>query len=661
MSFLLELANVYDCVKAEKSLEDEELPPIFHVSNKIGITVVLDFLGNLKFFQKNTDEKKALSSYMPCTEAAGQSNKEATYSLCENLDVIDFYGYKKKLEANLIKLSDKDKKKYLDKISNHEQKHILYVELLEKWCNSEFSDDKLKAVLNYVKSGKLCDDLEAKNYLKDALSGFIRWQVEDTVISDDSEIQNLWIKFYTVNSSSEKGLCYVTGENVVLAKMHPSKIRGTGDKAKLISSNDSTNFTFRGRFENANEACQIGKITTQKAHAALSWLIKRQGIHLIAKGSDGSVKSDLVILAWHKSKKIPNFIQTGNDLEEDLSSSRKRKNEGYKNTGERFSESLKKSLYGYYDSYINDEKASSHINLMVLNAATSGRLSILLYQKLNSSDFINKIVDWHEKLSWNLVYQKKSDEYKWTEQENSPSLKMIAEWACYKSGAEINPFYTNEIPVVKVMQRLIQCMLNGSKIPSDIEKLCIAKASNLLTVKVSDNSKISTDQKDFITRNLRLQLVEVACAIYKYNHPEEDYKLELEKERPSRSYLFGRLLAVIQQEENAALKKMGENRETNAIRYMQQFAKRPLSTYQDLYQNKLKPYRRHLNSGLVEWFDRIIQDISDLLNINNFATDEPLSGEYLIGYHCQLKFFRKDSTANSDKLNLDLEQELENN
>lgn len=656
MSFLLELANVYDCVKAEKSLEDEELPPIFHVANKIGITVVLDIFGNLKFVQKNTDEKKALSSYMPCTEAAAQSTTEATYSLCENLDVIDFYGYKQKLETDLIKLNEKDKKKYFDKISNHEQKHILYVELLEKWCNSEFSDDRLKAVLNYVKSGKLCADLESKNRLKDASTGFIRWQVEDTVISDDSEIQDLWIKFYTANSSSEKGVCYVTGENVVLAKMHPSKIRGTGDKAKLISSNDSENFTFRGRFENANEACQIGKITTQKAHAALSWLIKRQGIHLIAKGSDGSVKSDLVILAWHKSKKIPNFIQTGNDLEEDLSSIRKRKNEGYKNTGERFSESLKKSLYGYYDSYINNEKASSYINLMVLNAATSGRLSILLYQKLNSSDFINKIIDWHEKLSWNLVYQKKSDEYKWVEQENSPSLKMIAEWACYKSGAEINPFYTNEIPVVKMMQRLIQCMLSGSKIPSDIEKLCIAKASNLLTVKVSDKNKISTEQKDFITRKLRQQLVETTCAIYKYNHPEEDYKLELEKERTTRDYLFGNLLAVAHEIEQEALRKMGENRDTNAIRYMQRFSKRPLSTWKLLYEEKVKPYKRHLSKTRNEELENVIQDISKKINENGLSLDDSsLSGEYLIGYHCQLREFRKQYEEKLKKANPELE------
>ena len=46
--------------------------------------------------------------------------------------------------------------------------------------------------------------------------------------------------------------------------------RNSGDRAKLISSNDSANFTFRGeRFSDAGQALRIGYETTQKAHSAL--------------------------------------------------------------------------------------------------------------------------------------------------------------------------------------------------------------------------------------------------------------------------------------------------------------------------------------------------------------------------------------------------------
>src|SRR5699024_8086101 len=78
---------------------------------------------------------------------------------------------------------------------------------------------------------------------------------------------------------TECGVCYVTGREMPLSQLSPYKIRNSGDRAKLISSNDSANFTFRGeRFSDAGQALRIGYETTQKAHSALRWLIGRQGI-----------------------------------------------------------------------------------------------------------------------------------------------------------------------------------------------------------------------------------------------------------------------------------------------------------------------------------------------------------------------------------------------
>ena len=55
------------------------------------------------------------------------------------------------------------------------------------------------------------------------------------------------------------------------------KIRNEGDGAKLISSNDKDNFTYRGRFTTKEEAFAIGNETSQKVHNALKWIIRRQG------------------------------------------------------------------------------------------------------------------------------------------------------------------------------------------------------------------------------------------------------------------------------------------------------------------------------------------------------------------------------------------------
>ena len=59
------------------------------------------------------------------------------------------------------------------------------------------------------------------------------------------------------------------------------KIRNEGDGAKLISANDSQNFTYRGRFVSREEAFAVGDETSQKVHNALKWIIRKQGAFLI--------------------------------------------------------------------------------------------------------------------------------------------------------------------------------------------------------------------------------------------------------------------------------------------------------------------------------------------------------------------------------------------
>ena len=46
----------------------------------------------------------------------------------------------------------------------------------------------------------------------------------------------------------------------------------------MISSNDKTNFTYRGRFHDVGEAYTISYEASQKIHNALKWLIERQGV-----------------------------------------------------------------------------------------------------------------------------------------------------------------------------------------------------------------------------------------------------------------------------------------------------------------------------------------------------------------------------------------------
>ena len=114
--------------------------------------------------------------------------------------------------------------------------------------------------------------------------------------------------------------------------------------------------------------------------------------------------------------------------------------------------------------------------------------------------------------------------------------------------------------------------------------------------------------------------------------------MALETERTNRDYLFGRLLAIAENIESYALSLSSEKRETTAARFMQRFADRPCSTWRTI-ELSLRPYIARLRSNGREGFVvirlRLIDEIMSLFEGNSFIDDTRLTGEFLLGYHCQ--------------------------
>ncbi len=113
--------------------------------------------------------------------------------------------------------------------------------------------------------------------------------------------------------------------------------------------------------------------------------------------------------------------------------------------------------------------------------------------------------------------------------------------------------------------------------------------------------------------------------------------MSLERERKSRDYLFGRLLALAEHLEGRALYVGGERRATNAEKLMQRFADRPYSTWR-IIETGLAPYKIRLNSKRPAFLNVVQQEIDvvcDLFSADEFISDKRLSGEFLLGYHCQ--------------------------
>lgn len=110
--------------------------------------------------------------------------------------------------------------------------------------------------------------------------------------------------------------------------------------------------------------------------------------------------------------------------------------------------------------------------------------------------------------------------------------------------------------------------------------------------------------------------------------------MALEEERTSRDYLYGRLLALAEHIESIALRKNQEGeRETNAERYTVRFAERPCETWMTI-ELKLKPYFARLGRTM-EAYRKLMDSIVNLFQENDFTKPGHLSGEFLLGYHCQ--------------------------
>ena len=131
--------------------------------------------------------------------------------------------------------------------------------------------------------------------------------------------------------------------------------------------------------------------------------------------------------------------------------------------------------------------------------------------------------------------------------------------------------------------------------------------------------------------------------------------MSLDPDLASRDYLYGRLLAVADYLEYAALTDNETNRPTNAMRLMARFAERPYSTWRSL-EMALTPYKVRLSSnrpGLLVRLEALLGEIHGKFSVEDFTNDRPLSGEYLLGYYCQKQdfFTRKDDGSEKSENN----------
>lgn len=638
MSWILKLCETYNNCQSMIGVEtndDVPLLPICHTTQKAQIEIAID--GNGNFRRARVIPRNEARTIIPCTEdSGGRTSGEAAHPLCDKLQYVAM--------------------DYSERGGSKKPYFASYISQLEKWCNSEFSDPKVIAVLKYVKKGHVIGDLVAHQILIAGEKGkllpkwekkkgetvpkifevltlqedaFIRWEVEipgelETKAWKDKAIWDKWIHYYR-GTRDEKSLCYVTGKDELTAKQHLAKLLNDGDKAKIISSNDASGFTFLGRFLTANQAATVGLETTQKAHLALRWLISRQGYK----------REGLGIVAWATSGvPIPmpmdntlSIIGFDNLLTDELPAV---------DTAQDIAIKFKKKIAGY-GKEIGD---TTNVVVMGLDSATpgKGRMAITYYRELTGSDFLQRIDDWHESCAWlhhyaSIDIQDKGSgkpKKKYIPFIGAPSPSDIAE-AIYGTNNN-GKIMLDEKLRKATMGRILPCIIDGQQIPRDIVESAIRRASNRMSLEYWQWNKTLT----------------IACALFRKYNRKENYSMALDPNRTTRDYLYGRLLALAESLEEWALNKAGEDRQTNAARLMQRFSEHPYSTWRTI-ELALTPYKARLG-GKSKKRQRMIDEVVASFAEVDFLNDKRLSGEFLLGYHCQREFLRSnlDQSENAD-------------
>lgn len=626
MSWLNDLYETYkenaDQVgKVQRTSHGKEivLLPVAHAYQNAQIEVTVTPAG--EFYSASVVPKEDAQTMIPVTiESAGRAGStSAPHLIHDNLVYVagDFERY-----GGVYKKNKAGKNSYQ-----------MYLENLQAWCQSEYSQPVVKSVLSYLEKGRLIEDLvhakvmleknhklipkwskelEAELGEKPALfsvvvgeqaTSFVRFAVQEQgtgkrPLWGDSEIIDSFVAYYTSELTNEE-LDYVTGEMLPLTENHPSKVRYSGDMAKIISGKDSVNFTYKGRFTDKNQVASISYEVSQKGHNALKWLISKQAFNL-----DGRV-----FLTWgRKETDVPNPEESSADfLDFDAIFVKDEEAEVLLNTEtthQQFSELFKKALNGYSVKLAYHEP----IYIMILDAATRGRMGILYYRAIEKEQYFARIEDWHQTCFWRHTYGSKNKQrYTFW---GAPSLRDIAE-AAYGSRA-------SDSLIKNTIHELFPCVVDGKRIPINLVRNLLQRASNPVSMEKWEWEKT----------------LSIACAVMKkhFNFKKGEKNVVLDKNETDRSYLFGRMLAIADKVERRSLSLGEKDRMTNAMRYMNTFSNHPLQTWQTLQENLIPYYGRLKDKGM--YYQHLIDEIVVSFEKGE-RTNKPLNGEYLMGYYEQ--------------------------
>lgn len=595
--------------------EKKTLLPIFHMTFKSEICIVVDGDGIFISATRNNKEKTII---IPCTEgSSGRANTIAPHPLCDQLDYVGGFN-QNKTKAYLKELNEwKGSNLILNAIFTYVNSKTMLLDLTEHniFKENEFLDET---------GDKDDHQLDIEKIRKIGVCFAVNFDNKIINVWENNELRNEWVEYIKSKTCSETNYFdYINGESVSqIAMNHPKNINPMSGNAKMVSCNDSSGFTFRGRFDKQNDAIILDYVLSQKMHQMLKWLIANYGYKVDSQ----------VIITWAvdsntevKEKAQDNSFNLFEDMEA-IETHADILTETNSNLYANYALKLKNLLQGY--GKIKDITVHSReICIAIFDAATTGRMGLVFYQELQENCYLENIVNWHNDTSYHMTHwiKEKDESGKYKNKEikyiGAPSFDDIL-FAIYGQSRGDKSY---DVLKKKTRKQLFECMFGNFSFPENLVKMAANRSS-------SPMSFIDTNGK-FNEYNWK-KSINITCALARkyYKYKKEEIGLELDENRRDRDYLYGRLLAIADKMEAYALYKSGAKRPTNAVKLMSAFQIKPYTTWGQLF-TQLLPYKNQL--GGAGYYQSLIDGVMALFREGEYETNSPLSPLYLLGYSAQ--------------------------
>lgn len=458
-------------------------------------------------------------------------------------------------------------------------------------------------------------DSKMKKYEMDPEKIFLTFSIEKwegaktESVSEYQELQQSYIRYveYQLQKKSSD-YCVVSGEEMYCSSKH----RGLMGNAKIIGTSNHKQY-YMGRITNGDDVVKIGYRTSQKIHLMLKYLLEHEGTR--RKVGDGQY-----LLTWfsddvQNDQQIDLTKKFDEEFEEDW---------GTEDLKTFFSPSNHGTLRlgGYVFGTESQIEADSKFYVLLLDKTSNGRICIKYFREFPKSDFLDNLRWWHQSCQW-LFYSIKDQK----QCLNTPSIFQIVDglFGVERDGKLV---MDNDGLRKALIENLIPCLIERKAFPKGYAKKMFQNVCNIQRYPKTGK-----------------QILFLGCTIIKASK-YADWEVEklLNMEVQSRSYLFGRLLAVFDLLERATFSIEENGRETNAYKFWSRYCEMPMKTAA-MIREKLNPYIKKLNVNHPNYLRRYEMEMAEIfIGLERYIEDknDRLDEDFVLGYYAERsKFFSK--------------------